>query len=396
MRDSTKPILTRRNFVRTSSLSSGAALLGLNHLGLLAASIASVQNSYADGKPLEELGFLNEGQVEMDAAFGSELDGRLYTSLSGLSNESLVTPADRFYIRTRASQLLPKFESWTISLDGIVADPQKLKIGDLQAAAKPLGLHLMACAGNTRAAHFGMISVGEWMGVPISEILAYAKAKSSATQVLISGFDRYVANSVTSTAGASWIFRLAELAKSSAFLATQLNSLPLARDHGYPVRLVLPGWYGCACIKWVNQISFVDDSAAPTSHMLEYAARTHQNGSPRLAEDFMPARIEHAAMPIRVEKWLIADKLKYRVFGILWGGTGTIETLGIRFNPEEDFVPVDSLPAPQTAAWTIWSHTWTPNEPGRYAIRLALLKPALHSKRLDSGYYARTVEIANA
>ncbi len=391
--DSTRSILTRRSFVRTSCLSSGAILLGLNHLGLLAAARPCAQESAANGKLLEELEFLNEGRAEMDSAFGSELDGRLYTSLSVLSKESLVTPADRFYIRTRASQILPKPESWTISLDGLVAAPRKLKIGDLQAAAKPLGLHLMECAGNTRAAHFGMISVGEWTGVLISEILSDAKAKSSATQVLISGFDRYVTNSVTSTPGASWIFPLAELAKSGAFLATQLNSRPLARDHGAPIRLVVPNWYGCACIKWVDQISILDDSAASTSQMLEYATRTHQIGSPNLAKGFLPARIEHAAMPIRVEKWLVNEEVKYRVVGILWGGSGSIQSLGIRFNPEEDFVLVDSLRSPQTAPWTIWSHTWNPKAPGRYTIRLALLNPESHPKRLDSGYYARSVEI---
>jgi len=391
LHDSTRPILARRNFVRTSSLASGALLLGLNHPGLLANTLA--EKPQVDSKPIEELQFLNEGRVETDLAFGSELDGRLYTSLSGLSKESLVTPADRFYIRTRASQILPKVESWTVSLDGLVAAPQKLKIADLQAAAKPLGLHLMERAGNTRAAHFGMISVGDWAGVPISEILSRAKAKSSATQVLISGFDRYVATSITSTPGASWIFPLAELAKSGAFLATQLNSMPLTRDHGAPVRLVIPNWYGCACIKWVDQISFLDDSAASTSQMLEYAARTRQVGAPSVAKDFLPARIEHAAMPIRVEKWLVNEKLKYRVVGILWGGSASIQSLGIRFNPEEDFVPVDSLPSPQTAPWTIWSHTWNPKAPGQYTIRLALLKPVLHAKRLDSGYYARSVEI---
>jgi len=368
-------------------------LLDFNHRGLLAAVRPSAQKPAADSKLVEELQFLNEGRVEMDSAVGSELDGRLYTSLSGLSSESLVTPADRFYIRTRASEILPKIESWTISLDGLLAAPQKLKIGDLQTAAKPLGLHLMECAGNTRAAHFGMISVGDWAGVPISEILSRVKAKSSATQVLISGFDRYVTNSVTSTPGASWIFPLAELAKSGAFLATQLNSVQLTRDHGAPIRLVIPNWYGCACIKWVDQISFLDDSAASTSQMLEYATRTHQVGAPTVAKDFLPARIEHAAMPIRVEKWRVNEKLKYRVVGILWGGNGSIQSLGIRFNPEEDFVLVDSLPSPQTAPWTIWSHTWNPKAPGRYTIRLALLNPALHPKRLDSGYYARSVEI---
>jgi len=393
LQDSWRSILNRRSFVRTSSLTSGAVALGLNYLELLAAARHSAQESVANGKLLEELEFLNEGRVAMDSAFGDELDGRLYTLLSGLSNESLVTPADRFYIRTRASQILPNPESWSITLDGLVAGPQKLKIGSIQAAAKPLGLHLLECAGNTRAAHFGMISVAEWAGVPISEILSEAKAKSSATQVLISGFDRYATDSVTSTPGASWVFPLEELLKSGAFLATQLNSLPLSRDHGAPVRLVVPNWYGCACIKWVDRVSFLNNSAASTSQMLEYATRTHQVGSPKLAKDFLPARIEHAAMPIRVEKWLVNEKVKYRVVGILWGGTGSIRSLGIRFNPEEDFVLVDSLPSPQTAPWTIWSHSWNPKAPGRYTIRLALLNPELHPKRLDSGYYARSVEI---
>ena len=346
-----------------------------------------------DSKPLEELQFLNEGRVEMDSAVGSELDGRLYTSLSGLSNESLVTPADRFYIRTRASQILPKPESWTISLDGLVAAPQKLKIADLQPAAKPLGLHLMECAGNTRAAHFGMISVGEWKGVPISEILEAAKPKATATQVLVSGLDRYVGNSVTSTPGASWIFKRDQLIGSNAFLATHLNSQALSPDRGAPIRLVVPGWYGCTCIKWVDQISLADDSAESTSQMLEYAGRTHQIGSPALAKDFLPARIDHVAMPIRVEKWQVGGKLRYRVAGILWGGSESVRALRIRFNPEEEYVPVDSLATPQTTPWTLWSHAWSPAAPGIYTIRLAISDPPVHPKRLESGYYARSVEI---
>jgi DMSO/TMAO reductase YedYZ molybdopterin-dependent catalytic subunit len=345
------------------------------------------------GQLLGRLEFLNEGPAEMDAAFGSELDGRLFTSLSDLSEKNLVTPTERFYLRTRASKILPEAANWTIKVDGLVAAPRKLSISDLQASVKRLGLQLMECAGNTRAAHFGMISVGDWKGIPISEILEGARAKPSATQALVSGFDRYAGNSITSTPGASWIFGLDELTKSQAFLATQLNGRPLSRDHGAPIRLVVPGWYGCTCIKWVVQISLVDDSAVATSQMLEYATRTHQAGSPAIAKDFLPARIDRAAMPIRVEKWQVEGKLRYRVVGILWGGAEWVRTLGIRFNPEEEYVPVDSLPVPQTAPWTLWSHDWSPSSKGTYTIRLAILDPPAHPKRLESGYYARSVEI---
>jgi len=368
-------------------------LLGLGHPALCACLDSASQNSFASGKLLGQLEFLNEGPVEMDTAFGNELDGRLYTSLASLNETELVTPLERFYVRTRASLLLPKLETWMIGVDGLVAEPRKLEITELEAEARGLGLHLMECAGNTRAAHFGMISVGDWAGIPISAILTSPKPKPSATQVLISGFDRYVASSITSTPGASWIFKLDDLLSSNAFLATQLGSKPLPRDHGAPIRLVVPGWYGCSCIKWVDRISLLDDSAESTSQMLEYATRTHQKGSPRLAKDFLPARIDHAAMPIRVEKWLVGEKIRYRIVGLLWGGSRPIKTLGIRCNPEEDYVAVDSLPAEQTAPWTLWSHGWAPAAQGTYTIRLAIKDQELHPKRLESGYYARSVEI---
>jgi hypothetical protein len=78
----------------------------------------------------------------------------------------------------------------------------------------------------------------------------------------------------------------------------------------------------------------------------------------------------------------------------LWGGTQSIGALGIRFNPEEEYVRVETLPTPQTAPWTVWSHQWHPAERGTYTIRLAILEPELHPLRLEAGYYARSVEIA--
>ena len=373
-------------------MSAGALLLGASGRNLLRFK-AEAQRPLANGKHLGNLEFLHEGTVEMDKPFGSELDGRQFTTLADLTEKNPLPAAERFYLRTRASQLLPKADSWTIAVDGLVQTARKWKISEVQGMARPVGAHLMECAGNTRVAHFGMMSVGDWAGIEVSEILEQAKVKPEASQILISGFDRYATNSVTSIPGASWIFRLEDLRKAGAFLATNLGGALLTPDHGAPVRLVVPGWYGCACIKWVDQITLLDEDAEATSQMQEYAGRTHQNGTPRLAKDFLPARIDHAAMPIRVEKWQVGEKLRYRVVGLLWGGNQSIRKLGIRFNPEEEFVPVDSLPAPQRMPWNLWSHLWTPRERGTYTIRLAILEPELHPKRLDAGYYARSLEI---
>jgi len=113
-----------------------------------------------------------------------------------------------------------------------------------------------------------------------------------------------------------------------------MNGQPLSRDHGAPVRLIMPGWYGCTSIKWVNAITFVDENFLATSQMQEFAARTHQQGVPKLARDYRPAIIDQAAMPIRVEKWFVDGRIKYRVLGILWGGSRLVKALEIRFNPE--------------------------------------------------------------
>src|SRR5262245_57745948 len=180
----------------------------------------------------------------MDAAFGGELDGRLYSTLDGIDEKTLVTPDERFYVRTRASRILPAAEDWKIAIDEMTAEKRIVKVGELQSREKALGLHLMECAGNTRAAHFGMMSVGDWAGVPVAELLNEWNEQPSATQVMVSGFDRYTQRSVTSVEGASWIFTFDELTSAGAFLATKLNGKPLSRDHGAPVRLVVPGWYG--------------------------------------------------------------------------------------------------------------------------------------------------------
>ena len=346
------------------------------------------------GELVGRVEFLREGSAEMDVAFGSELDGRLLTSLEELSEKDLATPAERFYLRTRASKILPDGARWTVAVDGRTPAKRTIGITELRGMEKPQGLHLMECSGNTRAAHFGMISVGDWAGVALSELLGELRPQAGATRVLVNGFDQYVGSSATSVAGASWIFTFDELKSAGAFLATKLDGAALTRDHGAPVRLVVPGWYGCTCIKWVDRITFVDDAAEATSQMTEYAGRTHQKGSPRLAREFEAARIDAAAMPIRVEKWRVAGRVKYRVVGLLWGGTGTVRALGIRFNPEEEFVRVQGLPVPQNGPWTLWRHEWSPEERGTYTIRLAVLEPSgVRTRRLDTGYYARSVEI---
>jgi DMSO/TMAO reductase YedYZ molybdopterin-dependent catalytic subunit len=354
---------------------------------------APKDNPFAGGKQVGTVEFIHEGRVQMDAPLGAALDGRLYTNLLELTGANQITATERFYLRTRASKLLPDAKSWNIRIDGLLRKPSGISIETLNKAVRPMGIHLMECAGNSGFARFGMISAAEWRGVPVADVLENAETKTQATHVFISGFDEYETKSASSVAGASWIFSREELKAVGAFLATEMNGQALTPDHGAPVRLVVPGWYGCTCIKWVDEISLVDGKAEATSQMKEYASRTQQNGIPEQASEYQPAFIEQAAMPIRVEKWLVAGKIKYRVVGIAWGGSRPVKALEIRFNPDEDYVRVDQFEQVHNDPWTLWSHVWSPSAPGAYSIRLAVREPQVRARRLDSGYYVRTVDI---
>ena len=173
-----------------------------------------------------------------------------------------------------------------------------------------------------------------------------------------------------------------------------MNDAPLPRDHGAPVRLIVPGWYGCACIKWVNRVDLVPDTAPATVQMREFAARTHQSGTPALARDYIPAVIDTAAMPVRLEKWVSGGRVFYRLVGILWGGSTPTNALSIRFRTTLPWTAVDNCPMPaSTDTWSVWTHTWRPTALGRYDIVLRIDDPAIRTRRLDLFFYTRAVEI---
>lgn len=385
--------LNRRVLLKMGILSGAAVFADLSGIARSFDSEFESEEAFVGGRQLGTLPFINEGPVPLDSAVSSELDGRLYTDLSTLGPQNLTTPTERFYVRTRASRLLPDLVSWRVKVDGLVEKPLTLRLEALKGAAKTMGSHVMECAGNVPLTRFGLLSACSWSGVPISEILDNAHPNSGATHVLVNGFDQYATESVNSIPGASWIFSREELKKAGAFLATKMNGQPLRIDHGAPVRLVVRGWYGCACIKWVDRITLVDDSGKATSQMQEFAVRTHQQGRPQLARDYQPAIIDQAAMPIRVEKWSVAGTIRYRVVGIAWGGSKPLSALWIRFNPDEDSVPVDHFNQKQNDPWTLWSHPWVPEAPGIYRIQLLVKDPSVRARRLDSGHYTRTVEV---
>jgi len=326
---------------------------------------------------------------------GQGLDARLITDLSLLEPDNLITPNELAYIRTEKPAAAANHQGpWTLDANGLLAQPQQLKLDDLTKLSKRMGPHLFECSGNGNPSNFGLMSVAEWEGIPLAEVVARLKPSKDATAVLVSGYDHVGQVSQRSIVGASWVLPLADLEKLDAFLAIRMNGAPVPDDHGKPVRLAIPAWYGCSWIKWVNEVRLVGPDEPATSQMVEFANRTHQTAPHKLARDYAPADIQTAATPVRVEKRKMPAGLEYRVVGIVWGGQKPVDRLAIRFGKDQAFAPFSICPAPKThAMWHLWEYRWKPMAPGTYDIALEVPDPSVPQRRLKSGYYMRQVTI---
>jgi hypothetical protein len=137
----------------------------------------------------------------------------------------------------------------------------------------------------------------------------------------------------------------------------------------------------------------VADEAEATSQMQEYAARTDQDGNPRFARDHRPPAVEPAAMPLRVERWLVDGRVEYSVLGIAWGGPEPLDGWEIRFGSADPYVRVEHVMEGREGSWRFWTHAWRPHGPGEHTIRLRLAATDVSTRRLDAGHYARTVVV---
>lgn len=279
---------------------------------------------------------------------------------------------ERFFIRTFAPQ---DVDAWP----GLKVNGELTEL----PTAQDIGPVLMECSGNGSNRSFGLISAATWAGTPVLELI-------DADYIEVEGMDEHGGSTSSSTQGCSWVFTRAQL--QDAVLASQMNGAPLPTDHGAPIRLIVPGWFGCTCIKWVTALKGVDAQTPATSQMKEFASRTHQSAAHALAADYAPAQIQHAAMPVRVEKWEIEGEPVYLVWGILWGGTSATDALQIKL--DEGWEDVTFCPAVNTSrTWTVWQHLWRPSSSGQVEMVLRV-NADVPQVRLDQRYYARSVVIS--
>jgi DMSO/TMAO reductase YedYZ molybdopterin-dependent catalytic subunit len=179
--------------------------------------------------------------------------------------EGHVTPNDQFFFIQHYNRPEIDASTYRLKLTGMVNHPSELSLADLKAMKSTDLVNGYECSGNSARFFDGLSSCGRFTGVPLSHVLKRAGVGAKAREVVFFGTDRGTENIVfrqdtyklEQQFGRS--ITLENAMKPDPLLAYALNGQPLTRDQGFPVRLIMPGWYGIANVKWVSEIHLQED-----------------------------------------------------------------------------------------------------------------------------------------
>jgi DMSO/TMAO reductase YedYZ molybdopterin-dependent catalytic subunit len=153
--------------------------------------------------------------------------------------------------------------AWRLELDGLVESPRSLSLDDLRARPAHEVVATMECAGNGRALvepHvvsqpwlLEAVGTARWRGVPVRALLEEAGVRDGAVEVVFTGLDRGVEGGEEQDYARSLPFE--EALRDDVILAYEVNGVPLPPQHGFPLRLLVPGWYGMTSVKWLARMT---------------------------------------------------------------------------------------------------------------------------------------------
>lgn len=155
---------------------------------------------------------------------------------------------------------------WRLSVGGQVSRELSLSLDELRSRPSVTLAVTLECAGNGRAQLsprplsqpwlLEAVGTAEWTGTPLRGLLEEAGVDDGATEVLFTALDRGVEGGEEQQFERS--LPLAEALRDEVLLGYAMNGQPLPPQHGYPLRLVVPGWYGMTSVKWLERITVLD------------------------------------------------------------------------------------------------------------------------------------------
>jgi DMSO/TMAO reductase YedYZ molybdopterin-dependent catalytic subunit len=173
-------------------------------------------------------------------------------------------PNAHFYVRNHFQ--IPNLDAatWRLEVNGLVERPLTLSLSQLRAMRSDATVVTLECAGNGRSLFdpsvpgeqwgLGAVSTAEWTGVPLIEVIDRVGVKPSARSVVFRGADSGTVEGREGTTRFERSLEIDQVRDAAALLAFAMNGEALPVQHGYPLRLIVPGWYAVASVKWLTHI----------------------------------------------------------------------------------------------------------------------------------------------
>jgi DMSO/TMAO reductase YedYZ molybdopterin-dependent catalytic subunit len=288
-----------------------------------------------------------------------------------------VTPVGLHYVLTHYDIPAVDPAEWRLTVTGHVRQELELTLDDVRArhgVRRPVTLE---CAGNGRALTapralsqpwlVEAVGTGEWGGTPLRSLLEEAGVGEAAREVLFTGLDRGVEGEVEQNYERS--LPLAEAVRDEVLLAYELNGQPLPPQHGAPLRLVVPGWYGMASVKWLERITVLDQAFDGYQQRVGYRLRQDEDETGEPLGRMLPRAL---MVPPGIPDFLTRERFVNRgpclVEGRAWSGYGPIAAVSVSWDGGATWNEAELAEQSDQWAWTGWTYTWEPESPGRYEL----------------------------
>jgi sulfane dehydrogenase subunit SoxC len=287
-----------------------------------------------------------------------------------------VTPIGMHYLLTHYD--IPDVDPGTfrLTIDGHVSTPLTLRLDDLRDRPSVTAEVTLECAGNGRVLLEpraisqpwlrGAVGTGAWTGTPLAPLLAEAGPRTGAVDVAFAGSDHGLEGDVEQDYERG--LSLAEATRPDLLLAYEMNGQPLPPQHGFPLRLIVPGWYGMTHVKWLTRIRVLDTPFTGYQNVTGYRLRADENdpGTPieriRVRSLMVPP-----GFPTFQPRTRVVDAGPVHLSGRAWSGTAPIVRVEVSLDDGATWADADLGPEPQPQAWRSWSFAWDA-QPGQHTV----------------------------
>jgi sulfane dehydrogenase subunit SoxC len=285
-----------------------------------------------------------------------------------------VTPVGLHYLLIHYDVPVVEPDAWRLAVRG--ERELELSLDDLRS--RPIAEHTvtMECAGNGRARFDPRpvsqpwlneaIGTARWRGTPLRPLLEEAGVADGAIEVLFTGLDRGVEGGEEQAFQRS--LPLEEALRDEILLAYEMNGAPLPPQHGFPLRLVVPGWYGMTNVKWLERIELVDQSFTGYQNQQGYRLRQAEEDEGVPLDRMQPRSL---MVPPGIPEFMTRDRTvpagEVVLEGRAWSGIAPVAAVEVSTDGGMTWSVAELEPPGEPWAWRGWSYRWQA-EPGEHVL----------------------------